>query len=95
MVTDGSIVKICLPVKWTSVPIFFESAGICIKRTRRADWNTVWRLLTASGEDWCGDSRGRGLVCLGPALKLTKHPLRAILTVAVSPVIIEAYDTPL
>ena len=33
MVTNGSIVKICLPVKRTSVPIFFESAGICIKRT--------------------------------------------------------------
>ena len=35
MVTDGSIVnkKICLPVKWTYVPIFFESARICIKRT--------------------------------------------------------------
>ena len=33
MVTNGSVVKICLPVKWTSVPIFFESVGICIRRT--------------------------------------------------------------
>ena len=54
----------------------------------------MWWLLTAFGEDWCGDSRGRVLVCLGPALKLSKH-LRAILAVAFSPVVIEAYDTPL
>ena len=55
----------------------------------------MWWLLTASGEDWCGDSRGRVLVCLGPALKLSEHPLRAILMVAFSPIVIEAYDTPL
>ena len=50
----------------------------------------MWWLLTTSGEDWCGDSRGRVLVCLGPALKLSEHPLRAILTVAFSPFVIEA-----
>ena len=33
MVTNESIVNICLLVKWTSVPIFSESTGICIKRT--------------------------------------------------------------
>ena len=55
----------------------------------------MWWLLTASGEDWCRDSHGRVLVCLGPALKLSKHPLRAILTVALLPVVIKAYDTPL
>ena len=46
----------------------------------------MWWLLTASGEDCCGDSRGRVLVRLGPALKLSEHPLRAILMVAFSPV---------
>ena len=55
----------------------------------------MWWLLTASGEDWCGDSNGRVLVCLGPALKLSKHPVRTILTVAFLPVVIEAYDMPL
>ena len=55
----------------------------------------MWWLLIAPGEDWCGDSRGGVLACLGSALKLSKHPLRAILTVALSPVVVEAYDTPL
>ena len=55
----------------------------------------MWWLLIAPGEDWCGDSRGGVLACLGPALKLSEHTLRAILTVAFSPVVIEAYDTPL
>ena len=40
------------------------------------------------------DSRGRVLVCLGPVLKFGEHPLRAILTVAFSPIVIEGYDTP-
>ena len=52
----------------------------------------MWWLLTASGEDWCGDSRGRVLVCLGPVIKFGEHPLQAILTVVFSPVIIEVYD---
>ena len=50
----------------------------------------MWWLLTTSGEDCCGDSHGRVIVCLGPALKLSKHPLWAILMVAFSPVVIKA-----
>ena len=61
----------------------------------RGDQNTVRWLLTAFGEDWFGDSRGRVLVSLGPTLKLSKHPLWAILTVAFLPIFIEAYDMPL
>ena len=54
----------------------------------------MWWLLTACG-DWCEESCGRVSVCLMPVLKFSKHPLRAILTVAFLAVVIEAYDTPL
>ena len=33
IVINESIVKICLPTKWTSVRICFESGGFCTKRT--------------------------------------------------------------
>ena len=36
MLVNGSIVKICFPAKWTSVPICFESAEVCTKRTNEA-----------------------------------------------------------
>ena len=55
----------------------------------------MWWLLTASREDWCGDARGRVLVCLGPVLKLSEHPLRSILMVAYLSIVIEAYSMPL